>query len=372
VSTISKSGGERYHGEAYFIARNSVLNANDWQSNNQGIPQGPQHYYYPGGNFGGPVPLTHKKLFFWGGYERWLQDQGNANVLKSYIPTPEMMAGNFTTDNADNRALCPNGFYATTATNKGYQQGPWCNDLSNTVFPDGTSIPTNPDKVNPNSGHKIPSQFIDPGAQALAKIWPTANANPATTIGGFNYYQPIPNVNNGWIYRVRFDYQFGPNTKIYGSYQQAWNSQLAQGNGAHLYWTPGNSIPYPGGGESQAFRGKSLAGHFVHNFSATMTNDLMAAWAFGDFPFVQPNPSAAHRDTLGYPYGKVFQTSSLNIPAYSTAGNFTFPDFSQASIFANPPGKYAVKKEISSVQLYFDQGLGRSHGEDGCVHAEHR
>ena len=39
VSTISKSGGERYHGEAYFDARNSVLNANDWKSNNSGTPQ---------------------------------------------------------------------------------------------------------------------------------------------------------------------------------------------------------------------------------------------------------------------------------------------------------------------------------------------
>ena len=70
VSTISKSGGNRYHGEAYFDARNSSLNANDWQDNHQGIPQGSQHYYYPGGNFGGPVPKTNKKLFFWGGYER--------------------------------------------------------------------------------------------------------------------------------------------------------------------------------------------------------------------------------------------------------------------------------------------------------------
>ena len=53
----------------------------------------------------------------------------------------------------------------------------------------------------------------------------------------------------------------------------------------------------------------------------------MAAWAFGSFPFVQPDPSAAHRSTLGYPYGKVFQTTSLNIPAYSSAGNFQLPGF---------------------------------------------
>jgi hypothetical protein len=341
VSTISKSGGEHYHGEAYFDARNSVLNANDWQSNHQGIAQGPQHYYYPGGNFGGPVPFTHTKLFFWGGYEKWLQNQGNANVLKSSIPTPEMMAGDFTNDNADNRALCPNGFYATPTSN--YPEGGWCSDLSGTIFPDGTSIPTNSSSA-PNAGNRIPSQFIDPGAAALAKIWPKANADPSVT-GGYNYVQPIPNLNNGWIYRFRIDYQLGPNTKIYGSYQQAYDSQLAQGNGAHLYWTPGNAIPYPGGGESEAFSGKSLAGHFVHNFNATTTNDLMAAWAFGSFPFVQPNPSAVYRTTLGYPYGKVFQTSSLDIPAYSSAGNASFPDFSQASIFDNPPGKYAVKKE---------------------------
>ena len=194
-------------------------------------------------------------------------------------------------------------------------------------------------------GQKIPSKFIDPGAAALAKIWPKANANPATTPGGFNYYQPIPNINNGWIYRFRLDYQLGENTKIYGSYQQAFDSQLAQGNGAHLYWTPGNAIPYPGGGESEAFYGKSLAGHFVHNFNPTTTNDFMAAWAFGSFPFVQPDPSAASRDTLGYPYGKVFQTSSVNIPAYNSAGTASFPDFSQASIFENPPGQYAVRKE---------------------------
>jgi len=342
VSTISKSGGDRYHGEAYFDVRNSVLNANDWQDNHQGVPQGPQHYYYPGGNFGGPVPGTHKKLFFWGGYERWLQNQGNSNVLKSFIPSPEMMAGDFTTDNADNNALCPTGFYATP--NGTFPQGAWCNDLSGTAFPDGSSIPVNNSSA-PNSGNKIPSQFIDPGAAALAKIWPKANANPATTPGGYNYYQPIPNINNGWIYRFRVDYQLGANTTIYGSYQQAWDSQLAQGNGAHLYWTPGNAIPYPGGGESEAFRGKALAGHFVHNFNSTTTNDLMAAWAFGSFPFVQPDPSAVYRSTLGYPYGKVFQTKSLNIPAYSSAGNFSFPDFSQASIFDNPPGQYAVRKE---------------------------
>ena len=56
----------------------------------------PQHFYYPGGNVGGPVPGTHKHLLFWGGYEKWLQNQGSQNVATSYIPTPAMMGGDFT------------------------------------------------------------------------------------------------------------------------------------------------------------------------------------------------------------------------------------------------------------------------------------
>jgi hypothetical protein len=347
VSTISKSGSDHFHGEAYFDARNSVLDANDWQDNNQGIPQGSQHYYYPGGNFGGPVPMTHKKLFFWGGFERWLQDQGNANVLKSYIPTPEMMQqGDFSTDNADNLSLCPNGFYPTPAAS--YPQGAWCSDLSGTVYPDGTSSAGTLASYGTQGGdvgQKMPSQFLDLGAAALAAIWPKANANPSTTKGGYNYVEPVENVNDGWLYRLRVDYQLGENTKIYGSYQQAHDSELAQGNGAHLYWTPSNAIPYPGGGEPEVFYGKSMAGHFVHNFNSTTTMDFMAAWAFGSFPFTEPKPSAVYRTTLNYPYNKVFQTSSLNIPAYSSAGNESFPDFSQASIFDNPPGMYAVRKE---------------------------
>ena len=87
VSTISKSGGANYHGEGYFDARNNVMNANGWQQKNNGTPLGPQHFYYPGGNFGGPVPGTHKHLMFWGGYEKWLQNQGNQK--RCYVVHPQ-------------------------------------------------------------------------------------------------------------------------------------------------------------------------------------------------------------------------------------------------------------------------------------------
>jgi hypothetical protein len=358
VSTISRSGSANYHGEGYFNARNNVLNANGWQQNNTKTPLGPQHYYYPGGSFGGPVPGTHKHLLFWGGYEKWLQNQGNANILTSYIPTPEMMQGDFSTDNTDNTTICPQGFFQG-APPSGFPGSGWCSDLGGTVLANGGTysapLPTptatgtytgGSTTYTTDAGQKFPTGFLDPGAAALAKIWPKANHTPTASVcNGCNYYEPIVNVDNGWIWRVRMDYLLGDNTKIYGSYEQAFSSGFASGNGAHLYWTPGNAIPFPGGGEVENNYGKVMAGHIVHSFNATTTNDFLAAWAFGSYPFTTPNPSAAFRTTNGYPasYGKVYSTPSANIPAYNSNGNI--PDFSQASIFENPVGHYEVKKE---------------------------
>jgi hypothetical protein len=351
ISTISKSGGANYHGDAYFNARNNVLNANGWQQNHSNTPEGPAHWYYPGGSAGGPVPGTHKHLMFWGGYERWLQNLGNSQVATSYIPTPAMMQGDFSTDDPANAAICPNGFYVGKPPSIS-GAGSWCSDLGGTILANGTTTTTLPQLAasGTDAGQKFPAGYLDPGAAALAKIWPKATSStPLSVCGGCNYYQPVVNVQDGWIWRARADYQWGDNTKIYGSYEQAFSSSLAGGSGsqigAHLYWTPGNAIPYPGGAEIESNHGKVLAGHIVHNFNSTTTNDFLAAWAFGSYPFVTPNPSAAYKTTLGYTYGKVFQTATNNIPAYSSAGNDTFPDFSQASIFENPPGQYGVKKE---------------------------
>jgi hypothetical protein len=345
VSAISKAGTSHYHGEGYFDARNDVLNANGWQQNHQNIPKAGAHYYYPGGNIGGAVPFTHKKLFFWGGYERFLQNPGNSNVLTSFIPSPEMLAGDFSTDNADNNVLCPNGFSASSA-------GTWCNNLAGTVLPDGTVLTPGPG----TTGTVIPSQYIDPGAKALAAFWPKANANPATSPNGVNYYAPVIAPNNGWVYRVRMDYNLNDNNKFYISYQQAYSSTLAQGNGAHIYWTPGNSIPAPGGGLVGQVFTKSISGHFVHVFSPSTTNEFIAAWGFGSFPFGPPNPKAADKSTLGYTYGSVFNASQL-IPSYSSAGNDTFPDFSQGDWF-EPNGYYLVRKEVPSFTDNFTKVWG--------------
>ena len=337
ISTISKSGGAQYHGEGYFYAENDVLNANDWQSNHQGLPRGSAHYYYPGFNVGGPVPHTHKKLRFWFGYERDLQDTGNANVLTSFIPTPDMMAGNFG-PTAANSSFCLGASNINDTVDSG------CNDLAGTVLPNGTVL-----TGTGGSQSTIPSQYLSPAAKVLSSFWPKANSNPATTPGGYNYYQVIPGTVNGWTYRIRVDYDPSANTQMFISYQQGYTAELTQGNGAHIYWTPYASIPYPGGGLTQWYYTKALAGHLVHTFGPNLTNDLIVAWGYLNAPVGPNNPSAATRSGLNYPYGTLFNTGSNVLPSYSTAGYETFPDFSQGDIFDNPSHQYLVKKELPSL-----------------------
>ncbi len=101
ITTVTKAGGSQFHGEGFFSARNSVLNANDAYANATGVKRPADKFYYPGGEIGGPVliPWTHfnhnhDKLFFFTGYEYFYQvlDTG---VLTATVPTAEERTGNF-------------------------------------------------------------------------------------------------------------------------------------------------------------------------------------------------------------------------------------------------------------------------------------
>jgi len=340
VTNISKAGGSEYHGEGYLYARHNVLNANDWADNFTNTPKGPDHYYYPGGNIGGPVPGTHKKMFFWVGYEHYLQNLGNAGKLLSSIPTPDMLMGNFT-PTAANLAVCPDGFNSTNTN--------WCNNLAGTHLPDGTVVPD-----NGAAGYQIPSQFLDPGAAALAKVFPTkgilTSADAINANGGYNYLGVFPSDHNGYVLRARVDYNFNENNKLFVSYQTGNDSQLEQGTGAHMWWTPGNAIPFPGGGLTTSNYSKTATGHFLHVFGPTMTNEFIAAWGWANSPQTA-SIKDINRHNLGYPYPTVFPgNATINmIPSFNCGycGPNQMPDFSQFDIFETG-GKFYVRSENPS------------------------
>lgn len=343
VNSIGKSGTKSYHGEGFFDARNDVLNANDWINNSAGRPRGNAHFYFPGFNFGGPVPFTKKKVFFWFGYTRFLQNTGSTSSLTSYIPALGMSRdGNFTSSGEGVAALCPNlDANGNNTDGSNSHANTACASINGMILPDGTTV----------TNGQIPSQFLDPGAAALASIWPKANVTDLAEINklGGNYFQTFPGTHPGYVYRMRYDYDLNDSNKFFVSYQYGTDSAPASGTGAHIWYTPGNSIPFPGGGVQSIAYSKTATGHFVHVFSPSMTNEFIASWGWGYGPNTA-NLSLVTKSKLGYPssYGSVFKNPAIHmIPSNYSAGNFTYPEFSQPDLFEFG-GAWVSKKQMPS------------------------
>ncbi len=320
---IGKSGGSQFHGSAYFYARNSDFNSEDSYIKSQGVAKPNDHYYYPGGDFGGPVLIpgtgfnkNRDKLFFYAAFEDMRQQ--TAGYLKSYfLPTADMMGqnsskayGDFTpqyigyTYNGTKYpgvlglnymngygtgavAPCGNTYSASGAvvTNGG------CNGASNNA---GGTIGNGSGVVYP--GGEIPLSMINQSSINYWKTFPAPNANSATNSSGSNYQVLINPPQNRWELRLRGDYNISDNTKLFFS----WNRQdETDQNPINIWWTTPGALPYPSA--LTAFQKSEVySANLTHVFSPTLTNEFV----FADATFVNPinmgNPDAVDPGKVGF------------------------------------------------------------------------
>ncbi|MGI4827248.1 MAG: carboxypeptidase regulatory-like domain-containing protein [Janthinobacterium lividum] len=333
VNVISRSGTAAFHGQGYLYVRNGVLNANSWlDKNSASITPRPQaSYYYPGGSVGGPILIPHTsfnqnhKLLFWAGFEAFRQNLPASSPLTSYVPTAAMRAGNFSLSDPANAALCSK----STGTND------FCQPLNGGYAPDGTAL----------TGTQIPSQYLDPGALALLKLFPEPNADPAVNSSGYNYYVQPSNVHNGYIYRGRVDYNVSDRNKVFVSYQYGSDSETTP---AHMYYNPGEAIADPGGPLVSSVFSHVLSGSYIHVFNRPATNEIRIAAGWLENPTTSSNLQALNKSTLGYPYGTVYNTASQLVPSIASPGVRTLPDLSQADVFQQSGAYNSIKKSPSA------------------------
>ncbi len=101
ISVVSKSGGDRFHGDAFGVFRPDVLAANEYFNKldqlSAGMPnQTPAfHRYQEGGAIGGPI--VHRKLFFFGDYEYTDEKLYDATSIFT-VPTTAERNGDFSND----------------------------------------------------------------------------------------------------------------------------------------------------------------------------------------------------------------------------------------------------------------------------------
>jgi hypothetical protein len=101
ISLVSKTGGDKFHGDAFGVFRPDILAANEYFNKQSQISSGQPntppsfHRYQEGGAIGGPI--LRKKLFFFADYEDTQQELYDGSNLFT-VPTTAEKSGDFSAD----------------------------------------------------------------------------------------------------------------------------------------------------------------------------------------------------------------------------------------------------------------------------------
>ena len=200
ISLVTKSGTNKYHGNAWEFLQNNALNARSFFLPNIGAYKWNQF----GGTFGGPLILPHlsreRGWYVYGWYEGVRIH--NASNFEGLVPTAAQLQGDFSAD--------PEPIY---------------NPYTSTLNPDGSlatrqAFPGN--MITPNT-------LLNSTALALAKaLYPAPNLAPGV-IPGVNYLNTGAATNTYDQWSARVDHQFGPKDTFYGRFTDARNPQKSVG-----------------------------------------------------------------------------------------------------------------------------------------------
>jgi hypothetical protein len=190
INLSTKSGTNSYHGAVYEFLRNKVLNANDFFANRGDVARPPFTQNQFGANAGGPV--LHDKLFFFSSYEGFRQRKGS--IFTSWVPTAAERSGDFSQAGSSGTATPLTIYDPTTSAN--------CTSsttVCRTAF----------------LGNVIPTNRIDPTAQALLSYFPMPNQ---TNNPGGNFVESYSTGGDVDQYNERIDYNLSSKQRIFGRY----------------------------------------------------------------------------------------------------------------------------------------------------------
>jgi len=334
VNAIGKSGSSAFHGSAYFHARDTTLNANDWYDKYQGLPRQDGRYLYPGATLGGPVIIPHTnfnknrdKMFFFAGAEYYHQ-RYESGTLGSWVPTMSERRGDFSKSSMD-AELCgarPDGQVNQNAIQL------MC--TTQNYYKDGTPI------LNGNV-----TSYANKGGVSMINWLPLPNADPFTNSSGYNYVQQVVQNQNGSLIHGRIDYNFNDNNKLFASYGR--QSQITEDPVNWGGWIPTAAMAYPGGVTSGDVS-NTFSVNYTRVINPRLTNELTAASAYvvqpgnmGDSAQVSRfhandyncvDPAARKKGTCGssgngnYNYlGQFKNAGDYSMPALSDYGEFGYP-----------------------------------------------
>jgi hypothetical protein len=179
VNSVTKSGTNGFHGDAFEFVRNGIFNARNAFATSRDSLKRNQY----GGTLGGPI--NQNKLFFFGGYQGTkLRQDPTSNV--AFVPTAQMLNGDFTA-------------FASANCNAG----------------GAINLPA------PFSGNRIDPSVFSKATLKVISYLPTTNDPCGRVLFGGRV------ISNLWQMVGRIDYQMNAKNTLFGRYMATKNFQPA-------------------------------------------------------------------------------------------------------------------------------------------------
>jgi Carboxypeptidase regulatory-like domain len=225
VNIVTKSGGNKFHGDAFEFLRNGYFNSRPYFANTADN----LHRHQFGGTIGGPVIIPHlstgAKTQFFFGYQHTLYHQGST-TSNTTVPTlaEEGLAPGISY--ADYGNLC------NTASGNSFNGSGLC------VASGGVAVPTqqisNPFTNVAYAYNRIPSSDFDPASVAYEKVFPTFTGveKPGVIGGPMPYFKATVQSYNEYVSRV--DHDLSDKDHLFGHYYSNYFAQAPIYNAAML------------------------------------------------------------------------------------------------------------------------------------------
>ncbi len=303
MSKITKSGADKFHGDAYEYAQNDAFDSNPHYYGTGARPAIPLLRYDEfGGSVGGPI--LKKKMFFFFNFDQTV-DHGGANSGLATVPGANIMAGNFSS--------IAYTIYDPTTQTIAY-------DSLGNPYPVRQSFTSEYGETGANV-NTIPSGLIDSVASAAQAFYPTPSTHPSfgtfepgtpNEIGVLqnNWYSSFPNSNPWRKYTGRLDYDITPHNRFTASVSDLDNPALS----------PSNITACPLGCQSGDQEAENSQVSDVWNISPSVINEARMGYTWGISAYPDNALGKGYAAKVGWQFAKADQFPSLGFPGGSYEG----------------------------------------------------
>ncbi len=200
LNIMMKQGGNQIHGSGWWFGQRDALDANDFFSNQAGIPKPPHTHNQYGGAISGPI--KRNKTFFLFDYERQ-SDVGTSQSVAT-MPTDLQRSGNFSETNTfdTDGNLAPVVIY-----------NPRSHDANGTR--------------QPFANNTIPASMLDPVAKKLLAYFPEPNVTGDAGTNYNNFRRNVQSSSSGYQFDIRGDHQFNETNHLGVRYSRGNNTNPA-------------------------------------------------------------------------------------------------------------------------------------------------